>query len=73
MLRARPCAHPEDIPAGVYLNKHSHSIGWIFPTADNTVEFILPADIQNGRDDFVALDQDGKQVSFHRLHVTPKG
>ncbi|GKV71107.1 exo-alpha-sialidase [Pseudarthrobacter sp. NCCP-2145] len=57
----------------VYLNKHSHRIGWIFPTTDNTVEFILPADVQNGRDDVVVLDQDGKQVSFDRLQVTPKG
>ena len=57
----------------VYLNKHSYRLGWIFPTRDNTLEFILPADVQNGRDDVVVLDQDGKQVSFDRLQVTPKG
>ena len=57
----------------VYLNKKSYRIGWIFPTTDNTVEFILPSDVQNGRDDVVVLDQDGKQVSFDRLQVTPKG
>ncbi|HET7781008.1 MAG TPA: sialidase, partial [Arthrobacter sp.] len=57
----------------VYLNKHSHRIGWFFPTTHNTVEFILPADVQNGRDDVVVLDQDGKQASFDRLQVTPKG
>ncbi|MEV7575547.1 exo-alpha-sialidase [Pseudarthrobacter sp. NPDC089323] len=57
----------------VYLNKHSYRIGWIFPTTDNTVEFILPADVQNGRDDIVVLNKDGDQVSFDRLHVTPKG
>ena len=57
----------------VYLNKRSQRIGWIFPTTDNTVEFILPADVRNGRDDVVVLDQEGKQVSFDRLQVTPKG
>lgn len=57
----------------VYLNKHSYRIGWIFPTTDNKLEFILPADVQHGRDDVVVLDKDGEQVSFDRLHVTPKG
>jgi sialidase-1 len=57
----------------VYLNKRSYRLGWIFPTTDNTVEFILPADVQNGRDDVVVLGTDGKQVSFDRLQVTPKG
>lgn len=57
----------------VYLNKNSYRIGWIFPTTDNTVEFILPSDVQNGRDDVMVLDKDGKQVSFDRLQVTPKG
>lgn len=57
----------------VYLNKRSYRIGWIFPTTGNTVEFILPADVQNGRDDVVVLDRDGKQVAFDRLQVTPKG
>lgn len=56
-----------------YLNKLSYRVGWIFPTTDNTVEFILPADVQNGRDDVVVLDRDGNQVSFDRLQVTPKG
>ncbi|WP_163163342.1 exo-alpha-sialidase [Arthrobacter sp. Alg241-R88] len=57
----------------VYLNKHGYRIGWIFPTTDDTVEFILPSDVQNGRDDVVVLNKDGKQVSFDRLQVTPKG
>ena len=57
----------------VYLNKKSYRIGWIFPTTDNTVEFILPSGVQNGRDDVVVLNKDGKQVSFDRLQVTPKG
>ena len=57
----------------VYLNKRSYRIGWIFPTTDNTVEFVLPRGVQNGRDDVVVLDKDGKQVSFDRLEVTPKG
>ncbi len=57
----------------VYLNKNSYRVGWIFPTTDNAVEFILPPDVKNGRDDVVVLDQDGKQVSFDRLQVTPKG
>ncbi|MCP9000970.1 exo-alpha-sialidase [Pseudarthrobacter sp. RMG13] len=57
----------------VYLNKKSYRIGWIFPTTDNTVEFILPSGVQSGRDDVVVLDKDGKQVSFDRLQVTPKG
>ncbi|WP_242701795.1 exo-alpha-sialidase [Arthrobacter cavernae] len=57
----------------VYLNKKSYRIGWIFPTTDNTVEFILPSDVQNGRDDVVVLDKDGNQVSFDLLQVTPKG
>lgn len=57
----------------VYLNKHSYRLGWIFPTTANTVEFILPADVQNGRDDVVVLDRAGMQVSFDRLQVTPKG
>ncbi len=57
----------------VYLNKKSYRIGWIFPTTDNTVEFIMPSDENNGRDDVVVLDKDGKQVSFDRLQVTPKG
>ncbi|MFF2843704.1 exo-alpha-sialidase [Paenarthrobacter sp. NPDC057981] len=57
----------------VYLNKTGYRLGWIFPTTDNTVEFILPADVKNGRDDVVVLDRGGKQVSFDRLQVTPKG
>lgn len=57
----------------VYLNKHSYRIGWIFPTTADTVEFILPRDLQHGRDDVVILDKDGQQVSFDRLQVTPKG
>ncbi len=57
----------------VYLNKKSYRVGWIFPTTGNTVEFILPADVQNGRDDVVVLDKGGRQVSFGRLQVTPKG
>ncbi|MDR7160764.1 sialidase-1 [Arthrobacter sp. BE255] len=57
----------------VYLNKMAYRIGWIFPTTANTVEFILPSDVQNGRDDVVVLDKDGRQVSFDRLQVTPKG
>ncbi|MCP1412274.1 exo-alpha-sialidase [Paenarthrobacter sp. A20] len=57
----------------VYLNKASYRLGWIFPTTDNTVEFILPPDVKNGRDDVVVLDKDGVQVSFDRLQVTPKG
>ncbi len=57
----------------VYLNKNSYRIGWLFPTTDNTVEFILPSGVKNGRDDVVVLDREGKQVSFDRLQVTPKG
>lgn len=57
----------------VYLNKTMYRLGWIFPTTDNTVEFILPSDVKNGRDDVVVLDKDGVQVSFDRLQVTPKG
>jgi sialidase-1 len=57
----------------IYLNKHSYRIGWIFPTTDDIVEFILPADVQNGRDDVVVLNKDGIQVSFDRLQITPKG
>jgi hypothetical protein len=57
----------------VYLNKHSYRISWIFPSTDDTVEFILPSDVQNGRDDVVVLDTDGKEISFDRLQVTPRG
>lgn len=57
----------------VYLNKHTYRLGWIFPTTADTVEFVLPADVQSGRDDVVVLDQSGKQVAFDRLQVTPKG
>ncbi|MFJ6452849.1 exo-alpha-sialidase [Paenarthrobacter sp. NPDC091669] len=57
----------------VYLNKTGYRLGWVFPTTDNTVEFILPSDVKNGRDDVVVLDADGVQVSFDRLQVTPKG
>ncbi|MFC8039473.1 exo-alpha-sialidase [Paenarthrobacter sp. NPDC057355] len=57
----------------VYLNKTGYRLGWIFPTTDNTVEFILPPDVKNGRDDVVVLGRDGQQVSFDRLQVTPKG
>lgn len=57
----------------VYLNKTGYRLGWIFPTTDNTVEFVLPADVKNGRDDVVVLDGEGRQVSFDRLQVTPKG
>ncbi|MCT9870651.1 exo-alpha-sialidase [Paenarthrobacter aurescens] len=57
----------------VYLNKKSYRIGWIFPSTANTVEFILPSDVNNGRDDVVVLDKDGALVSFDRLQVTPKG
>ncbi|WP_309075303.1 exo-alpha-sialidase [Paenarthrobacter sp.] len=57
----------------VYLNKKGYRLGWIFPTTENTVEFILPADVKNGRDDVVVLDKDGVQVSFDRLQVTPRG
>ncbi|BAS07180.1 sialidase [Arthrobacter sp. Hiyo4] len=37
------------------------------------MEFILPSGMQSGRDDVVVLEKDGKQVSFDRLRVTPKG
>ncbi|MBP1137778.1 sialidase-1 [Arthrobacter sp. PvP023] len=57
----------------VYLNKHGFRLGWIFPTTADTVEFLLPSTVQNGRDDVVVLDSEGKQVSFDRLQVTPKG
>lgn len=57
----------------VYLNKLGYRVGWVFPTTANTVEFILPSDVQNGRDDVVVMDKDGRQVSFDRLQVTPKG
>ncbi|MDO6142261.1 exo-alpha-sialidase [Paenarthrobacter aurescens] len=57
----------------VYLNKTGYRLGWIFPTTDNTVEFILPSDVKNGRDDVVVLDKNGVQVTFDRLQVTPKG
>lgn len=57
----------------VYLNKTGYRVGWTFPGTDATVEFILPSDVKNGRDDVVVLDKDGLQVSFDRLHVTPKG
>jgi sialidase-1 len=57
----------------LYLNKTGYRLGWVFPTTDNTVEFILPAEVNNGRDDVVVLDKDGVQVSFDRLQVTPKG
>ncbi len=57
----------------VYLNKTGYRLGWIFPTTDNTLEFILPSDVKNGRDDVVVLDNAGRQVSFDRLQVTPKG
>ena len=53
--------------------QNGYRIGWIFPTTANTVEFILPSGVQNGRDDVVVLDKDGRQVSFDRLQVTPKG
>jgi sialidase-1 len=57
----------------VYLNKTGYRLGWNFPSPDNTVKFILPADVKNGRDDVVVLDKTGAQVSFDRLQVTPKG
>lgn len=57
----------------VYLNKHTYRLGWIFPTTAGTLEFILPGDVQSGRDDVVVLDQEGIQVAFDRLQVTPKG
>lgn len=57
----------------VYLNKDSYRLGWIFPTTEDTLEFILPSDVKNGRDDVVVMDKDGAQVSFDRLQVTPKG
>ena len=57
----------------VYLNKHGFRLGWIFPTTADTVEFLLPSTVQNGRDDVVVLDSEGEQVSFDRLQVTPKG
>ncbi|WP_396136258.1 hypothetical protein [Arthrobacter sp. WCS2018Hpa-5a] len=57
----------------VYLNKTGYRLGWVFPTTENTVEFVLPSDVKNGRDDVVVLDGDGVQVSFDRLQVTPKG
>ncbi|BCW57326.1 exo-alpha-sialidase [Arthrobacter sp. StoSoilB20] len=57
----------------LYLNKTGYRLGWVFPTTEDTLEFILPADVNNGRDDVVVLDRDGVQVSFDRLQVTPKG
>ncbi|MDO5863224.1 MULTISPECIES: exo-alpha-sialidase [Paenarthrobacter] len=57
----------------VYLNKTGYRLGWMFPTTGDTVEFILPPEVRNGRDDVVVLDKDGRQVSFDRLQVTPKG
>ncbi|WP_223982841.1 exo-alpha-sialidase [Arthrobacter sp. NicSoilB8] len=57
----------------VYLNKSLDRLGWMFPGADNTVEFIVPDELKNGRDDVVVLDSLGRQVTFDRLQVTPKG
>ncbi|MGY2747101.1 DUF7507 domain-containing protein [Arthrobacter sp. UYCu723] len=57
----------------VYLNKSLYRLGWIFPGRNGTVEFILPDDVKNGRDDVVVLDSRGQQVTFDRLQVTPKG
>ncbi|WP_285240232.1 exo-alpha-sialidase [Pseudarthrobacter sp. MEB009] len=57
----------------VYLNKKADRIGWLFPTMANTLEFILPAGVGNGRDDVVVLDTAGAVVAFDRLQVTPKG
>ncbi|WP_457949911.1 hypothetical protein ACTAQI_04805 [Pseudarthrobacter sp. alpha12b] len=61
------------MPSGSASTTPSYRIGWIFSTKENTVEFILPPDVQSGHDDVVVLDKDGKQVSFDRLLVTPKG
>ncbi|RNL49888.1 exo-alpha-sialidase [Arthrobacter oryzae] len=57
----------------VYLNKGLYRLGWIFPGRNDTVEFILPDDVKNGRDDVVVLDSRGQQVTFDRFQVTPKG
>lgn len=57
----------------VYLNKKADRIGWFFPTVSNTLEFVLPASVGNGRDDVVVLDSSGAVVAFDRLQVTPKG
>lgn len=57
----------------IYLNKSLHRFGWMFPGMDNTVEFVLAEGLNNGRDDVVVLDSSGQQVTFDRLHVTPKG
>ncbi|CAM3316305.1 Sialidase precursor [Arthrobacter ulcerisalmonis] len=57
----------------VYLNKKADRIGWLFPTVSNTLEFVLPASVGNGRDDVVVLDSSGAVVAFDRLQVTPKG
>ena len=57
----------------VYLNKSLHRLGWMFPGKDNTVEFILPDELKNGRDDVVVRDSSGQQVSFDRLQITPRG
>ena len=57
----------------VYLNKSLYRLGWMFPGTDNTVEFILPDELKNGRDDVVVLDSLGRRVTFDRLQITPKG
>ena len=57
----------------VYLNKKTDRIGWLFPTMANTLEFVLPPGVGNGRDDVVVLDAAGAVVAFDRLQVTPKG
>ena len=56
-----------------YLNKSLHGLGWMFPGKGNTVQFILPAGLKNGRDDVIILDSLGRQVTFDRLQITPKG
>lgn len=55
------------------VNGTGTSLGWHFPTLDDTVELILPEKVKNGMDTLVVLDSEGREVAFGAFHVTPKG
>lgn len=55
------------------VNGTRQSLGWHFPSLDDTVELIVPETVKNGMDTLVVIDAEGREVGFGAFHVTPKG
>lgn len=56
----------------LHLAKDGQRIGWFFPELDDTITFVLPADVPNGATAVTVLDASGELVSFAKIVVNPR-